>query len=1149
MSIIEKVMKVFFGDKSAKDIKLIQPLIDKALSYGTEYQGLTNDQLRGKTLEFKQRIHDAIAAKEAEIAELEAKADAENNKAVDVPAGGLEMSPEEKATYQKEEKERLEKLEKLFNQIDTLKKEVYDITEGVLADVLPEAFAVVKETARRFAQNPTLEVTATAFDRELSATHPNVVIEGEKALWANTWDAAGKPVTWDMIHYDVQLIGGVVLHQGKIAEMATGEGKTLVATLPIYLNALPGKGVHVVTVNNYLARRDAAWMGPLYQFHGLSVDCVDNTQPNSPERKKAYLADITYGTNAEFGFDYLRDNGAREAGELVQREHNYAIVDEVDSVLIDDARTPLIISGPIVGGDNRQEFLDLRPQVEQIVAEQKRFIQKEFVEAKRLISEGDTSYTDDGEGGGAKLYRVFRGAPKTTALIKYLSESDNKLLLHNAEKVYMEMGNRLMPKIDRDLFFTIDERLNTIQLTDKGVAFLSKYNNDDTYFIMPDLGVSIDEIEKSHRTDEEKAQAKEELYRDFSIKSQRLHTMTQLLKAYMLFEKDVEYVIMDGAVKIVDEQTGRIMEGRRYSDGLHQAIEAKENVKIEDATQTYTTVTLQNYFRMYHKLAGMTGTAITEANEFWEIYKLDVVEIPTNRPIARIDREDLLYKTKREKYNAIIEEITNLSKQGRPVLVGTTSVEVSELISRQLNLRKIQHSVLNAKMHMREAEIVAEAGRKGVVTIATNMAGRGTDIKLTQEVKDLGGLAIIGTERHDSRRVDRQLRGRAGRQGDPGTSQFYISLEDNLMRLFASEKLGKLMTFLGLKEGDVIQDKRITNMVEKAQRRVEENHFGSRKNTLEYDNVMNSQRTVVYKRRFHALFGERLSVDIANMMSDVCYVVVNEEKNEEGSYASFARRVQELFALPCPFTEQEYTEKKAEDLSIELYDVVYSTFKEKMEKVVAAVYPFIKSVYETPSNRYKMIGVPFSDGIKTLHMGVDLEKAYNTKGHQVLVDLQKNIVLSITDDAWKQHLRDMDDLRETVRNAVYEQKDPVLIYKFEAYELFQAMIKKVNAQVISFLLKGQLPTQDPNHVEQVRHQKRVQGKESRGADEAASQGVPSQQAEPERPRTFVRDQPKYGRNDRVRVQDIATGEVKEMKYKQAEPMVEGGKYIVLGKAE
>ncbi|MBQ1276009.1 MAG: preprotein translocase subunit SecA [Flavobacteriales bacterium] len=1140
MSLIEKIMKVFFGDKSAKDIKAIRPYIDRALSYGESLKSISNDQLRAKTTEFRTRIKEAVEALEAEIATLQSQADVENQKAVGDTSG-------EGASNQ-DEKTRLKNLENIFSRIDELKKEVHRVTEETLKEILPEAFAVVKETARRFATNETLEVTATPFDRELSGTHPNVTLDGEKALWATSWDAAGTAVRWDMVHYDVQLIGGVVLHEGKIAEMATGEGKTLVATLPIYLNALPGKGVHVVTVNNYLARRDAAWMGPLFQFHGLSVDCIDNTTPNSPERKKAYLADITYGTNSEFGFDYLRDNGARDAEELVQREHNYAIVDEVDSVLIDDARTPLIISGEMVGGDNSEEFVALRPQVEMIVAEQKRFIQKEFVEAKRLLSEGDNSYTDDGEGGGAKLYRVFRGAPKTTALIKFLSEGNNKLLLQTVEAKYMELGNRLMPAIDKDLYFTIDERINTIQLTDRGVALLSKYNNDENYFILPDLSVDIEAIKNDESLSaEEKDAAREALYRDFSVKSQRLHILTQMLKAYMLFEKDVQYVIINNEVKIVDVQTGRIMEGRRYSDGLHQALEAKENVKIEKATQTYATITLQNYFRMYKKLAGMTGTAMTEANEFWEIYKLDVVEIPTNRPIARVDQADMLFRTKREKYNAIEREIARLHEEGRPVLVGTTSVEVSELISRRLSMRKIEHNVLNAKLHMQEAEIVARAGKPGVVTIATNMAGRGTDIKLTQEVKDKGGLAIIGTERHDSRRVDRQLRGRAGRQGDPGTSQFYISLEDNLMRLFASERLGKIMAFLGLKDGDVIQDKRITNMVEKAQKRVEENHFGSRKHTLEYDNVMNSQRQVVYARRRHALFGDRLSVDISNMMSDACYVIVNEEKNG-GSYDEFRRRVLEAFAVECPISEEDFTAGSVEALSSRMVDAMYVVLKEKMERVVKDVYPFIKNVYEAPDNHYRMIGVPFSDGIKTLHMGVDLEKAYNTAGHQVALDLQKNIVLSITDDAWKQHLKDMDDLRETVRNAVYEQKDPVLIYKFEAYELFQAMINRVNLSVISFLMKGRLPIQDPSRVEQVRKAKRAVGRESRGVEEGAQQGMPNVQQEVERPRTYVRESPKYGRNDRVKVQNINTGEVKEMKYKQAEPLVEAGTWVVTGKA-
>ncbi len=1159
MSIVEKIMKVFFGDKSAKDIKQIQPIIDKALSYGEEFKNLTNDQLRAKTQEFRDRVAAAVAEKEARIRELEAEAEAENLKGV--AAATVEATDGQQEQHDDsqhdDEKARLEKIERLLDEADRLKDDVYKITEDVLKEILPEAFAVVKETARRFVENPTLEVTAGPLDRELSATRPNVEISGDKALWHNTWDAAGKPVTWDMVHYDVQLIGGVVLHQGKIAEMATGEGKTLVATLPIYLNAIPGKGVHVVTVNNYLARRDAAWMGPLFEFHGLRVDCIDNHQPNSPERKKAYQADITYGTNSEFGFDYLRDNGAREMDELVQREHNYAIVDEVDSVLIDDARTPLIISGPVVGGDDRQEYIDLKPQVERIVAEQKAFLNKEFVEAKKLLAEGNESYDDNGEGGGAKLFRVFRGGPKMSALIKFLSVKGNKYLLHKAEENYMGMGNRLMPVIDKDLFFTIDERQNTVQLTDKGVAFLSKYNDDESYFIMPDIGERTAEIDRSDMPAEEKSRAKEELYRDFSVKSRRLHTMNQLLKAYMLFEKDQEYVVLDDAIKIVDEQTGRIMEGRRYSDGLHQALEAKEGVKIEGATQTYATITLQNYFRMYRKLAGMTGTAMTEANEFWEIYKLDVVEIPTNKPIARDDREDLLYRTKREKYDAIIAEIERLSQQGRPVLVGTTSVEVSELISRQLSMKKIKHNVLNAKLHQKEAEIVAHAGEKGAVTIATNMAGRGTDIKLTAEVKELGGLAIIGTERHDSRRVDRQLRGRAGRQGDPGSSQFYISLEDNLMRLFASERLSKLMTFLGLKDGDVIQDRRITNMVEKAQKRVEENHFGSRKHTLEYDDVMNAQRKAVYKKRNHALSGERLSVDVTNAIKDVCSTIAENVKTDESSAESlkkqmsdvFGRQVADAFAEKYPVDDDAIKDMKAEELSEQLFDFVYKHFKTKMSNLASTVYPFVKDVFEKQGNRFRMIGVPFTDGVKTMHIGVDLEKAYNTKGFQVVTDFEKNVVLSTTDEAWKQHLRDMDDLRESVRNAVYEQKDPILIYKFEAYDLFEAMLGRVNYDEVGFLFRAGIPVQDPNRVEQVQRQKRVAGKESRGAEEnaAAGEGMPNRTEEPEKPRTYVRDQPKIGRNDRVKIQNISNGEVREMKYKQAEPLIEEGKWVVLEK--
>ena len=1109
MSLINSVLKVFVGDKKKKDLKLLQPIVDKVNTYENELSNLSIDELRNKTAEFKKKIAAAVQPSEDKIAELTKEI----------------------------ETAHIDRKEEIYKEIDLLKDEVYNTTEAVLNEISAEAFAVVKETCKRFVNNTSLKVKATPFDRELSATHEHITLDGEYAIWQNSWDAAGKPITWDMVHYDVQLIGGSVLHQGKIAEMMTGEGKTLVATLPIYLNALPGKGVHVVTVNDYLAKRDAAWMGPIFEFHGLSIDCIDYHQPNSDARRKAYNADITYGTNNEFGFDYLRDNMAHSPKDLVQRPHNFAIVDEVDSVLIDDARTPLIISGATPQGD-RHEFNELKPKVDSIVKIQRTFLVGVLAEAKKLIAEGNTKE------GGFHLLRVFRGLPKNKALIKFLSQEGIKQLLQKTENFYMQDNNREMPKIDEALYFVIDEKNNSIELTDKGIEYLSG-DKDDDFFVLPDIGVEIAKIEKEGLSPEEKAAKKDELYRDFSIKSERIHTLNQLLKAYTLFEKDVEYVIMEDKIKIVDEQTGRVMDGRRYSDGLHQAIEAKENVKIEDATQTYATVTLQNYFRMYRKLSGMTGTAVTEAGEFWEIYKLDVVEIPTNRPLARIDKEDLIYKTKREKYNAVIDEIVSLVGEKRPVLVGTTSVEISELLSRMLNIRKIKHNVLNAKLHKKEADIVAEAGNPGVVTIATNMAGRGTDIKLSDEVKKVGGLAIVGTERHDSRRVDRQLRGRAGRQGDPGSSQFYVSLEDNLMRLFGSERIAKMMDRMGLKEGEVIQHSMISKSIERAQKKVEENNFGIRKRLLEYDDVMNAQREVVYKRRRHALYGERLQVDIVNMVYDTCESIVVENKMAN-DYANFEFELIRFSSTTSPFTKEEFESKSERELTDELFDIVYKHYQNKIERNADAVYPVIKDVYEKQGNQYERIAVPFTDGVKTLNVVTNLKEAYETKGKQLVIDFEKNISLAIIDDTWKDHLRQMDELKQSVQNATYEQKDPLLIYKFEAFELFKKMLDKVNKEVLSFLFKGELPSQNPQQVSQAREQKREKVQVSKAdfrsptADTTTNQTQEQQVTE-----TIVRTERKIGRNERVTIKNVMNGESKEVKYKQAIPLIDKGEWVLV----
>ncbi len=1117
MSFLNSVLKAFVGDKSKKDVKELQPILDKIKSFETAIDGLTIDEIRAKTTEFKERI-------KADCQDLNDKITA--------------------LTEQVHASIDIDKNEDIYAEIDKLKEEAYKISEDTLNDILPEAFAVVKETAKRFVANKTLIVSATEFDRKLSGDKEYVSLDGDKAIWQNSWDAAGKEVTWDMVHYDVQLIGGIALHQGKIAEMQTGEGKTLVATLPMYLNALSGHGAHLVTVNDYLAKRDSAWMAPIFEFHGLSVDCIDHHKPNSEGRRAAYNADITYGTNNEFGFDYLRDNMAHTPKDLVQRPHHYSIVDEVDSVLVDDARTPLIISGPVPEGD-RHEFNELKPKVGDIVQRQRQHLTGVLAEAKKAIAAGDTKE------GGFLLLRVYRGLPKNKALIKFLSEEGVKQLLQKTENFYMQDNNREMPKVDEDLLFVIDEKNNQIELTDKGVDYISGEQNRD-FFVMPDIGGEIAKIENQGFEIEKEAELKEELFKDFTIKSERIHTMSQLLKAYTLFEKDVEYVVIENKVMIVDEQTGRIMDGRRYSDGLHQAIEAKENVKIEALTQTFATVTLQNYFRMYKKLAGMTGTAITEAGEFWEIYKLDVMEIPTNRPLVRDDRNDLIYKTKREKYNAVIDEVTKLSHAGRPVLIGTTSVEISELLSRMLNIRKVPHNVLNAKLHKKEADVVAEAGYAGVVTIATNMAGRGTDIKLSDEVKKAGGLAIVGTERHDSRRVDRQLRGRAGRQGDPGSSQFYVSLEDNLMRLFGSDRVAKMMDKMGLEEGEVIQHSMMTKSIERAQKKVEENNFGVRKRLLEYDDVMNAQREVVYRRRRHALQGERLKVDIANMVYDTCEVITDTNK-AASDYKNFEFELIKYFSITSPITEAEFEKLPVQDISNTIYKLAYEHYREKIERNAATAFPVIKKVYEDNSNKFERIVVPFTDGIKTLNVVTNLKDAYDSNGTQLVTDFEKNITLAIIDDSWKTHLRKMDELKQSVQLAVHEQKDPLLIYKFEAFELFKSMIDRVNKEVVSFLFKGELPTENPNEIQNAREVKRPKENlqtskaEIPNNDELAARNRAAGQTQGQRPQiteTIVRERPKIGRNERVTIKNIMSGESKTVKFKQAEPLIDKGEWVL-----
>ena len=1109
-----KILKLFVGDKSKKDLKLINPIIEKIHSFEQVMSSLSNDELRAQTNEFKNQINNSIVEINSQI---------------------------DKIKKEIEEVTDFDKKEGLFGQIDKLNEEAYNVSEDTLNEILPKAFAVVKETAKRFVENKEVIVEANDNDIELSSRKDYIQIKNNKSYWKNTWDAAGKNIVWDMVHYDVQLIGGVAMHQGKIAEMQTGEGKTLVATLPVYLNALTGRGVHLVTVNDYLAKRDSAWMSPIFEFHGLSVDCIDYHKPNSAERKKAYNADITYGTNNEFGFDYLRDNMANSPDDLVQRKHNFAIVDEVDSVLIDDARTPLIISGAIPKGD-KHEFNELKPKIERIVSTQRKLLVNTLAEAKNLINSGNE------EEGSFNLLRVFRGIPKNKALIKYLSEEGVKQLLQKTENFYMQDNNREMPKVDKNLYYVIDEKNNQIELTDKGIEFLSGKDDPD-FFIMPEIGIEISKIENKGLSKEDEAKEKDELYRDFSIKSERIHTINQLLKAYALFEKDIQYVVMDNKVMIVDEQTGRIMDGRRYSDGLHQAIEAKENVKIEAATQTFATITLQNYFRMYNKLSGMTGTAITEAGEFWEIYKLDVMEIPTNRPIQRSDKEDLVYKTKREKYNAVIDEVTELSRSGRPVLIGTTSVEISELLGRMLKIRKIPHNILNAKLHKKESDIVAEAGKPGQVTIATNMAGRGTDIKLSDLVKDSGGLAIIGTERHDSRRVDRQLRGRSGRQGDPGSSQFYVSLEDNLMRLFGTERIAKMMDRMGLEEGEVIQHSMITNSIERAQKKVEENNFGIRKRLLEYDDVMNAQREVIYRRRNNSLFGERLRIDISNMIYDTCENIVLDNK-AANDFKNFEFELIKYFSVTTKIDANSFESMPDKEIIDKIYKVVLSHYLNKIENNAKLAYPVIKHVYEKQREKFKRIVVPFTDGIKNLQVITDLEKAYNSNGDQLVTDFEKNISLAILDNSWKTHLRKMDELKQSVQLAVHEQKDPLLIYKFEAFELFKSLIDSVNKEILSFLFKAEIATDSNKNVQEAGSRKPLKVNTSK--DEIPNteelrqrnRAITNRQQNSSPVETIVRTKPKVGRNDKVTIKNIKNGESKTLKYKHAEKLIESGDWLI-----
>ncbi|RRB04603.1 preprotein translocase subunit SecA [Larkinella rosea] len=1125
INLITKSITKLFGTKSDRDMRDLLPYVDKVNAEFQKLQSLSNDELRNVTTQLKQVIAQRLQPIDTQLTDL-------HQQVTDQPDLDVDAK------------------QRIFNQIDKLEADRNKELEVVLLDILPQAFAVVKETAKRLKENEQLEVTATDFDREFASRKKHITIDGDKAFWANSWDAAGTQIKWDMVHYDVQIIGGTVLHQGKISEMATGEGKTLVATFPAYLNALAGRGVHIVTVNDYLAKRDSEWMAPLFEFHGLRVDCIDKHQPNSFQRKQAYLADITYGTNNEFGFDYLRDNMARGIDELVQRKHHYAMVDEVDSVLIDDARTPLIISGPVPRGDE-QEFAELKPRVSRVAEVQRKLVQDLLNDAKKKIAAGDEKE------GGLSLFRAHRGLPKYKPLIKYLSETGIKAIMQKTESIYLAENQKLMPEADKPLYFTIDERHNSIDLTEKGIDYITGSGEDPNFFILPDLSIDINRIEKSTELDEkEKILHKEALIRDYSVKTQRINTVNQLLKAYSLFEINVDYVIMDGKIKIVDEQTGRIMEGRRWSDGLHQAVEAKEGVKVEDATQTYATVTLQNYFRMYHKLAGMTGTAETEASEFWTIYKLDVVVIPTNRSIVRKDEEDKVYRSVREKYNAVVDEIVSLVEKGRPVLVGTTSVENSELLSRMLSLRKIAHQVLNAKQHQREAEIVAEAGKPGTVTIATNMAGRGTDIKLTPESKAAGGLAIVGTERHESRRVDRQLRGRSGRQGDPGTTQFFVSLEDSLMRLFGSDRIAKVMDRMGLEEGEVIQHSMITKSIERAQKKVEENNFGIRKRLLEYDDVMNYQREAIYKRRRNALFGDRLALDIANTMYDVCEDLVN---NAEGNYDELALQTLTALGFEISMSREEFSRLKAKDLAQKLYEEADRHYHDKNNAIREKSGPVLKSILAERGATIQDIVVPFSDGLRELTVVNNLRRTVETEGRELITEMEKAVSLSIIDQEWKEHLREMDDLKQSVQNAVFEQKDPLLVYKFESVELFKRFLSKVNFDTISFLTKTDIPGQEAEEVQQEVRQAPAQRRpepqpelhtnkedidelEAGGPQEYARRMANQPAVEKQAPVRVIKV---ANRNEKVSVQYMDGTIKRDVKYKVVENDVQSGKAVLI----
>ena len=1103
-------LKKILGSKSDKDLKGLHPLVDKINSEFDLLCSLSDDELRGKTELFKEQIKNNLKDTDSEVQDLRIK--------------------------YKEPKISLSEKENLLNEIDNVEESQNKIIENTLSEILPQAFAVIKETARRFTENKRLEVNATDFDHEIAKIKDNVVIKGSKAIWKNEWEAAGVRIEWNMIHYDVQLIGGIVLHQGKISEMATGEGKTLVATLPAYLNALSGRGVHIVTVNDYLAKRDAEWNAPIFEFHELKVDCIDKHESNSKDRIDAYNADITYGTNNEFGFDYLRDNMVREKGELVQRKHNFAMVDEVDSVLIDEARTPLIISGPVPRGDDH-EFFELKPRIQKLFDLQKKLVTQYLAEAKKLI----TNKNEDE--GGLSLFRAHRGLPKYKPLIKYLSEIGTKAIMQKTENYYLQDNSKFMPEADEPLYFTIEEKSNSIQLTEKGIDTITSSGDDSNFFVVPDIGVDINKIEESGKPAEEITKEKDKIIQDYSIKTKRIHTVNQLLKAYSLFEKDQEYVVMDSKVKIVDEQTGRIMEGRRYSDGLHQAIEAKENVKIEDGSQTYATITLQNYFRMYNKLSGMTGTAETEAGEFWEIYKLDCVVIPTNRNIARSDMEDKVYKTLKAKFNAVIEEIIELKNNGRPILVGTTSVEISELLSRMLNMKKISHQVLNAKQHAKEADVVAEAGKPGTVTIATNMAGRGTDIKLTEDSRESGGLAIIGTERHESRRVDRQLRGRSGRQGDVGSSQFFVSLEDNLMRLFGSDRMIKVMDRMNMDEDEVIQHSMITKSIERAQKKVEENNFAIRKRLLEYDNVMNSQREVIYKKRRNAINGERLDVDILNMLFDTCEDIVLGTKESE-NYDDFRLNTLTVLGLDySKLTKEEFLKNDSNSITEKLYNDVIDNYDKKNNSIISAAMPIIKKIKKERGGVVKDVLIPFTDGTKQIGVSVNLEEVIENEGNNIIEEMQKIISLGMIDFNWKEHLREMDDLKQSVQSAVYEQKDPLVIYKFEGFELFKKFIAKVNQETVSFLTKCLIPVQNSNQVEEARSRASKENYET-NKEESKSLLTGNRTSNPEKTQP-IKSEKTYGRNSRVSVRYSDGSVKKDIKFKKVEVDINSEKCVII----